>query len=141
VLENEKTPSHSGVSVLNSRNSVPAWHDYDVLGVLGEGSYGKIYKVRERAGEKRVLVIKEIDCSALRSDYEALGEIDVMARMDSPFIVKYYDSFIQKNNKVNIVMEYCEHGDLHQLLRKRRDPTDESKHKYLSENRVWSLFI
>lgn len=125
----------------NSRNGAPTWADYEELDVLGEGSYGKIYKVREKHGEKRTLVIKEIDCSALRNDYEALGEINVMARMDSPFIVKYYDSFIQNNNKVNIVMEYCEHGDLHRLLRKRRDPVDESKHKYLSENRVWSLFI
>ena len=64
-----------------------------------------------------------------------------MARFDCPYIVKYYDSFIQNNRKINIVMECCEHGDLHKLLRKRKDPVDEAKNKYLSENRVWSFFI
>jgi NIMA (never in mitosis gene a)-related kinase len=112
-----------------------------VLEILGEGSYGKIFKVREKHGEKRVLAIKEIDQAELRNDYEALAEINVMARMDSPYIVKYYDSFVQNNRKINIVMEFCEHGDLHKLLRKRKDPVDESKHQYLSENRVWSFFI
>jgi len=42
-------------------NRVPIWEDYEVLDQLGQGSYGKIYKVREKENEKRVLVIKEID--------------------------------------------------------------------------------
>ena len=87
------------------------------------------------------MVIKEIDTSQLRKDYEALSEINVMAQMNSPYIVKYFDSFITETHKVNIVMEYCEHGDLHKLLRKRKDVLEEKKHKYLSENRVWSFFI
>lgn len=70
-----------------------------------------------------------------------LAEINVMARMDSNSIVKYYDSFIEDNSKVNIVMEYCEKGDLHKLLKKRKDPIDPSKHKYLTENMVWNFFI
>lgn len=70
-----------------------------------------------------------------------LAEIEVMARLESPYIVKYFDSFVQLEKKVNIVMEYCEHGDLHKLLKKRKDPTDESKHKYLNENKVWNFFI
>ena len=37
------------------------WEEYDNLEVLGEGSYGRIYKVREAQGEKRVVVIKQID--------------------------------------------------------------------------------
>lgn len=142
MIEDAATPS--SLSLLNSetgQQKQPDWGDFEVLDILGQGSYGKIYKVREKAGEKRVIVIKEIDTSQLRSDYEALAEINVMARMDSPFIVKYFDSFIQNNKKVNILMEYCEHGDLHSLLKKRKHPQDESKHKYLSENRVWSFFI
>lgn len=80
------------------------------------------------AGEKRTLVIKEIDTSQLRSDYEALDEINVMSKMDNQYVVKYYDSFISNSKKVNIVMEFCEHGDLHKLLKKRKDPADSKKH-------------
>ena len=76
------------------QNDEPSWDNFEVLEILGEGSYGKIFKVREKHGEKRVLAIKEIDQAELRNDYEALAEINVMARMDSPYIVKYYDSFV-----------------------------------------------
>jgi len=120
---------------------LPSWDDYEVLDVLGEGSYGKIFKVREKNGEKRILVIKMIDSSTLKKNYDMLAEINVMARMDSPFVVKYYDSYIQGEKRVNIVMEYCEHGDLHKYLKKLKDPSDEQKHKYLSENKVWYFFI
>jgi serine/threonine protein kinase len=34
------------------------WNDYEIIEMLGEGSYGKIFKVREKNGYKRVLVIK-----------------------------------------------------------------------------------
>ena len=152
--KNGRDQQHASfVSDVESPHSVPQrWPDYEELEVLGEGSYGKIYKVRERTGEKeysgcmkafgtKVCVIKTLDTSKLRADYEAIGEINVMARMDSPYIVKYYDSFITQKKKVNIVMEFCEHGDLHKLLRKRRDLLDESKHKYLTENIVWKFFI
>jgi len=57
----------------------PKWQEYEEIEVLGEGSYGKIYKVREKTGEKRIVVIKEVDTSLLRKDYEALAEINVMA--------------------------------------------------------------
>ena len=82
-----------------------------------------------------------IDARDLKSNYDMLAEINVMARMDSPYIVKYHDSFIADENKVNILMEFCEKGDLHKMLRKRKDTSDKGKHKYLSENMVWNFFI
>jgi serine/threonine protein kinase len=42
---------------------------------------------------------------------EAVHEATILARMNSPYIVKYHDSFTEKSN-INIVMEYCENGDL-----------------------------
>jgi serine/threonine protein kinase len=70
-----------------------------------------------------------------------LSEINVMARIDNQYIVKYFDSFVESENKVNIVMEYCERGDLQQLLKKRKDASEKQKHKFLSENMVWNFFI
>ena len=42
----------------NAANDDPCWEDYIIEDTLGQGSYGKIFKVRERAGLKRFLVIK-----------------------------------------------------------------------------------
>lgn len=37
--------------------------------------------------------------------------------MDNPYIVKYYDSFTDKK-VINIIMEYCENGDLGIYMKK-----------------------
>ncbi len=42
---------------------------------------------------------------------EATKEATLLAKLDNRYIVKYYDAFVAKN-KLNIVMEYCEQGDL-----------------------------
>ena len=57
-----------------------------------------------------------------------------MGIVDSPFIVKYYDSFVSHNTKINIIMEFCEHGDLHSFLKKLQG-------KHLNENKIWKFFI
>ena len=64
--------------------------------------------------------------------FEAIEEISVQATIDSPYVVSYYDSFIE-GNSINIVMEYCRHGDLCTYLSKLD--------KYLSENAVWKNYI
>ena len=52
---------------------------------------------------------------------QALNEIEIHGRLSKcPYIVKYLDSFISEENKVNIVMEFCQGGDLQCMLRTRR---------------------
>lgn len=143
-LLNQEDKTLKSVSLLNSDTlrqalDTPSWHDFEVLEKLGEGSYGKIFKVRERYNDKRVLVIKQIDRKDIKRNYDMLAEINVMARMDNPNIVKYHDSFTEGENKVNIIMEFCEKGDLHKLLKKRKLLS--SKQMFLSENVVWNFFI
>jgi len=48
---------------------------------------------------------------------EAVHEATILSQINSPYIVKYYDSFTEKNN-INIVMEYCENGDLGMYLKR-----------------------
>lgn len=57
-----------------------------------------------------------------------------MAALDSPYVVRYYDSFIDES-KLNIIMGYCDRGDLQSLLRKQKE------RKPLAEKRIWSLFL
>lgn len=45
----------------------------------------------------------------------AQKEVGMMKLFDHPFIVKYYDSFIDQK-QFHIVMEYCDAGDLNQYF-------------------------
>ena len=60
-------------------------------------------------------------------------EIEMLAELDSQYIVGYYDSFIEGSN-INIIMEYCQHGDLESHIKRQNG-------KLFNENFVWKAFI
>ena len=83
----------------------------------------------------RHYVIKEVDTAALPSyaAFEAMQEIELLAELDSHFIVGYHDSFID-DTRINIIMEYCQHGDLSTYIKKQNG-------KHLIDNFIWKVFI
>ncbi|CAD8161368.1 unnamed protein product [Paramecium pentaurelia] len=109
-------------------------NEFEILNKLGEGSFGQVYKVRRKA-DKQTYVMKQINISKMndRMKNEALNEASILAKLDSSYIVKYYESFIDKQ-LLCIVMEFCEGGDLHKLLKMQMG-------RPLPENQVWRFFI
>lgn len=65
---------------------------------LGKGSFGEVFKV-QRKQDKQHYVIKQIDVKSMRAaaKAEALQEVHVLASFDSPYIVRYYDSFLDND--------------------------------------------
>jgi len=63
------------------------------------------------------------------------NESKILSSLNSPYIVKYFDSFIENNN-LNIVMEYCDSGDLANFL-----ASSKTTLKMLNENKIWKYFI
>eukprot|EP00953_Heterococcus_sp_UTEX-ZZ885_P016857 9465-Heterococcus_DN1.PRE.1 len=63
-------------------------------------------------------VIKTIRIGELtyNEQMEAINEVTILARMDSPHIVQYFDSFVE-DDTLHIVMEFCNRGDLSGLLK------------------------
>ncbi len=53
--------------------------------------------------------MKRVPCDP--DNLKQSAEILVLKQLDSPFIVKYHDSFVEKT-WLCIVMEYCPKGDL-----------------------------
>ncbi len=56
-----------------------------------------------------------------KAQVDALNEIETMQVMNSPFVVGYFDSFIDDDDeepKINIVIEYCPNGDLSNFINK-----------------------
>lgn len=80
-------------------------------------------------------VIKEIDTAKLPKEgaFEAMQEIATLAALDSHFIVGYMDSFID-DTSINIIMEYCQHGDLSTCIKKQNG-------RPFAANFIWKVFI
>jgi NIMA (never in mitosis gene a)-related kinase len=110
--------------------------DYIIEERLGVGSYGTVYKVRKK-NSNQLYVIKQISLLGLgdqqKNEYKL--EASLLSSINSNYVVKYYTSFEETNN-LNIVMEYCNGGDLFQFLEEKK----KTKH-LLSENLIWELFI
>ena len=87
---------------------------YDPIKVLGEGSFGKVFLMRDKINRKflcvKVIKIKNIP----KKEREATKmEVDLLRRLNHPNIVQYKDSFLSnQGNSLCIAMEYCDGGDL-----------------------------
>lgn len=79
--------------------------DFEQLKKLGSGSFGTVWKVR-RIIDDNVYVIKIVRIAELgrHEQVAAINEVSILSHLDSPFVVKYYDSFIDTDS-LNIVME------------------------------------
>ena len=110
--------------------------DYKIIRILGKGSYASAYLVtKELSGINKSYVIKQIPLEDLSPSEkeEVKTEAKLLSQIKSDFVVKYYESF-EENNFLNIVMEYCELGDLEHLLKQRNNIP-------LNDNFIWKLFI
>ena len=69
---------------------------YEVVELLGEGSYGKVFLVRHRVtGSLRAM--KEINKSSLKNSEEendVSNEITILKKLDYPNIVKIFEFFL-----------------------------------------------
>lgn len=103
---------------------------YDAIRLLGEGSFGKVYLMRDKA-KKSLLCVKVIKMKNMqKKEKDATRmEVDLLRRLHHPNIVRYIDSFLSKNmEELCICMEYCDGGDLaSQIKLAKKDLFSESK--------------
>lgn len=81
-------------------------------------------------------MIKKIRIADLSYEEQvnAINEVKLLSQMDSPFVVRYFDSFLTKES-LHIVMEYCNKGDVQSLLKKAKSKNLTS----LRESLVWNI--
>ena len=68
---------------------------------------------------------------------QLVSEVNILKDLNHPNIVRYYDRIIDKQKgKIYIVMEYCEGGDMGQLIKKCKKNND-----YIAEDVIWKIFM
>ncbi|GFR44099.1 hypothetical protein Agub_g5259 [Astrephomene gubernaculifera] len=109
--------------------------DYD-MHFIDKGAFGAVYKAVRRT-DSRVFALKQVDLSLMKERTEramAIDEARMLAQLNHPYVVKYYDSFIDSENRLNILMEFASKGSLKGLLKTYNS-------KPMPEDGVWRVLI
>ena len=108
--------------------------NYEKISDIGKGSFGVVCKVR-RKSDGRTLVWKEMNYGRMneKEKQQLVSEVNILRELHHPNIVRYYDRIIDKEQtKIFIVMEYCERGDMAQLIKRLK-----KEKEYVPEEKVW----
>lgn len=90
------------------------FEDYEEVGLLGEGAFGKVIKVKHKISKvARAMKIIQKDKIKMHSDEEKamINEINVVKSLDHPNIMKVYEYF-NVPEYLYIVSELCTGGEL-----------------------------
>ena len=105
--------------------------DFTEIRQLGRGVSGSASLVRRHADQK-LYALKELDLPAEQGEASAvLQEVHILASLEHPFIVRYYDSFVEVR-RLFLVMEYAPNGSLHTVLTQHQ-----RTNRPLVEDTVW----
>ena len=108
---------------------------YDLIEIIGQGMYGKVYKALNKF-ENKFYAIKTMNFKNI-TPKERLNidtEINLLQELKHPNIVLYKESFIDENQNLNIVTTFCEGGDLYQKIFK-------SQKTYFQEKEIINALI
>ncbi|XP_067012265.2 serine/threonine-protein kinase Nek2 [Anabrus simplex] len=94
------------------------FEDYDVLSVIGTGTFGTCYKVQKKS-TGQIFVWKAINYGKMTKEKKLrlVSEVNLLSELHHSNIVRYYDRIIHKPSAtLYIIMEWCEGGDLATLI-------------------------
>ena len=117
---------------MSSENDNPILKNYKIKKVIGKGTFSVVKLAKDKAtGEKIAIKILEKDKIKNKRDMNRIErELSMVKKIDHPNIAKVYE-VKEDEKKYYIIMEYCDNGELFNLiLEKHRLSEEESAYYY-----------
>lgn len=113
--ENGNQNNYCSKSSPSPKNLVPKprLDDFEMVRVLGKGSFGKVVLCRKRDNGKlyAMKILKKQHVIKRKQVAHTKTERSVLGQVDHPFVVKLHYAF-QTQNKLHFVLDFCSGGEL-----------------------------
>ena len=117
--------------------------DFEILQKLGEGAFGKVFKVCSKLNNK-IYAMKKLNIKELREENQkayqlTLNETEFLSNLtkfsNQPHIIKYYKHFVE-GDYLYIIIEFIENGDLDGFIE-----SHEKIGQHIPEEELWNIFL
>ena len=134
----------NSMDIENNLSIGDKFSDFEILQPLGKGGFAKVIKVCSLINH-RIYAMKIIDLNnndkfttnLLDMEKYYNNEIELITKLNHQNIVKYYKSFTE-NNKIYIIMEYFDNGDLDNYIKALKE--DKDKEENIKKEEIWNIF-
>ena len=119
---------------LDEGKKVVKLEDFDVLKLIGKGSFSKVYLVKNRLNHK-IYSMKKLDkpfIKRTRQEQHIINERILLSKMNYPFLVKLYCCF-QDQEHLYFILEFIQGGELFFHLHREIRFDDDKTRFYIAE--------
>ena len=90
---------------------------YDIIKVVGKGTYGKVYKCRDKKNPSLIIALKKIKILQPSEGFplNSIREINILKSLHHDNIIGLREIITTKDDRVYLAFDYCEH-DLFGLI-------------------------
>mmetsp|Transcript_16722 Transcript_16722/g.42757 ORF Transcript_16722/g.42757 Transcript_16722/m.42757 type:complete len:427 (-) Transcript_16722:55-1335(-) len=109
--------------------------DFELLNVIGKGSFGKVMQVRKKGEPDKIYAMKVLRKDAIIARKQVAhtkAEKSILQKINHPFIVKLNYAF-QTDDKLYMVLDYINGGELFFHLKKEGKFSEERVRLYAAE--------
>lgn len=126
----------------NSNSNRPEWlQQYDLIGKIGEGTYGLVFLAKIKANRSKSIAIKKFKQSKDGDGVSptAIREIMLLREISHENVVKLVNVHInQADMSLYLAFDYAEH-DLYEIIRHHRDKVNQAINQYTVKSLLWQL--